>query len=184
MRQFLKPHPDSRPTAVTQVEVDVARPRADQLVISYIVVGNLRDVLIPPTTAPARSDELWRHTCFEAFVSASVGTVYYELNFAPSTQWAAYRFRSYRSSISAVMDIGGLVIKVQSSPDCYTLQATIELDRLSRLPRIGGLRLGLSAVIEEADRSTSYWALAHPPGKPDFHHPDCFVQALEPAAQS
>jgi hypothetical protein len=37
--------------------------------------------------------------------------------------------------------------------------------------------LGLSAVLEEQDGTKSYWALAHPPGgKPDFHHPDCFVR--------
>jgi hypothetical protein len=36
-------------------------------------------------------------------------------------------------------------------------------------------RLGLSAIIEEASGRRSYWALAHPPGKPDFHHPDSFA---------
>jgi hypothetical protein len=36
-------------------------------------------------------------------------------------------------------------------------------------------RLGLSAIIEEASGQRSYWALAHPPGKPDFHHPDSFA---------
>lgn len=35
--------------------------------------------------------------------------------------------------------------------------------------------LGMSAVIEEVDGTKSFWALAHPPGKPDFHHPDCFT---------
>ena len=40
------------------------------------------------------------------------------------------------------------------------------------------LRLGLSAVIEETDGTKSYWALAHPPGKPDFHHKDCFALTL------
>lgn len=184
MRQLLKLHPDSRSTAVTQIEVDIARPYANRLAISYIVVGKLRDVLMPPITVSARSDELWRHTCFEAFISASVDAVYYELNFAPSTKWAAYRFSSYRRGISAAIEIGTPFIEVQSSADCYTLQATIELDRLWGLPRIGGLHLGLSAVIEEADHSMSYWALAHPPGKPDFHHPDCFVQGLEPATKS
>lgn len=38
----------------------------------------------------------------------------------------------------------------------------------------------ISAVIEEADGTKSYWALAHPPGEPDFHHPDCFVLDLPP----
>jgi hypothetical protein len=45
------------------------------------------------------------------------------------------------------------------------------------------LTLGLSAVIEEKDGTKSYWALAHPPGKPDFHHKDCFALTL-PAPSS
>ena len=36
-------------------------------------------------------------------------------------------------------------------------------------------QMGLSAVLEETDGTKSYWALAHPPGAPDFHHPDCFA---------
>ena len=35
--------------------------------------------------------------------------------------------------------------------------------------------LGLSAILEEEDGTISYWALAHPPGRPDFHHPDCLA---------
>jgi hypothetical protein len=42
--------------------------------------------------------------------------------------------------------------------------------------------MGLSAIIEESDGTKSFWALAHPPGKPDFHHPDCFTLEL-PAAE-
>jgi hypothetical protein len=36
-------------------------------------------------------------------------------------------------------------------------------------------RFGLAAVIEETSGRRSFWALAHPPGKPDFHHADCFT---------
>jgi hypothetical protein len=39
-------------------------------------------------------------------------------------------------------------------------------------------RAGVSAVIEEADGTKSYWALAHPPGEPDFHDPESFVLSL------
>ena len=39
-------------------------------------------------------------------------------------------------------------------------------------------RLGLSAVIEALNGEKSYWALAHPPEKPDFHHPDSFTLDL------
>ena len=41
-----------------------------------------------------------------------------------------------------------------------------------------GARIALSAVIEEVDGTKSYWALRHPPGAPDFHHPDCFALEL------
>jgi hypothetical protein len=54
------------------------------------------------------------------------------------------------------------------------------LDRLSRLPRNVLWRLGLSALIEETSGRKSYWALAHPPGKPDFHHADCFAHEFLP----
>ncbi len=45
------------------------------------------------------------------------------------------------------------------------------------------LHLALSAVIEEKEGTKSYWALKHPPGKPDFHHPDCFALTLPATAQ-
>jgi len=56
-------------------------------------------------------------------------------------------------------------IAVQSNPDRFTLEAALELEELTDLPRNASLRLGLSAVIEETSGHKSYWALAHPPGK-------------------
>ena len=64
-------------------------------------------------------------------------------------------------------------------PTNYALNAHLEDDGCVADRR---WRLGLSAVIEEADGTKSYWALAHPPGSPDFHHADCFVVEL-PAAE-
>ena len=183
MRQLLTLHPDSRCFAATHVEVGVARPRADSLVLSYIVTGKMSEVRIPPAIAAARSDELWRHTCFEAFVGTSSGTAYYEFNFAPSTQWAAYRFNGYRSGMCVAGEISAPPIEVRSSSDSYTLQASLELDRLSGLSRKASWRLGLSALIEDRSGRKSYWALAHPPGKPDFHHTDCFAHEFCPVEQ-
>jgi hypothetical protein len=184
MRQLLKPHPNSGRFAAVEIEVGVARSRVGSLMLSYTVTGNLSGVRIPPVAKPARSDELWRYTCFEAFVRASSGIEYYELNFAPSTQWAAYRFSGYRSGLCEATEIGAPQIEVQSTPDCYTLQASFDPDRLSGLPRKDLWRLGLSAVIEDASGSKSYWALAHPPGEPDFHHADCFAYEFSPAVPS
>ena len=116
-------------------------------------------------------------------VRAASGAEYYEFNFAPSTQWAAYRFTGYRSGMGVASEITEIQIETQSRPDCYTLQTSLELDRLSDLPRKALWRLGLSALIEDTGGHKSYWALAHPPGKPDFHHADCFAHEFSPAVQ-
>jgi hypothetical protein len=184
MRQVLRLHPDSHGSAAAHIEVEVARPRAAALVLSYIVTGKMTDVRIPPVMAEARTDELWRHTCFEAFIHASPGDEYYEFNFAPSTQWAAYRFSSYRSGMRVAAEFGTPPIEVRSSSDRYMLETSLDLGRLTDLPHEALWRLGLSAVIEDTSGRMSYWALAHPPGKPDFHHADCFTLEFSPAVQS
>jgi hypothetical protein len=184
MRHSLLPHPDSRCSAAAQIEVEFSRPRADSLVVAYIVTGKMSDIHMPPLMRPGRSDELWRHTCFEAFVRAQSGGEYYEFNFSPSTQWAAYRFSSYRTGMCMATEIDAIPIEVGSSPERYTLQTSLDLDCLPGLPVSAPWHLGLSAVIEETGGRKSYWASAHPPGKPDFHHADCFVHELSPAVPS
>ena len=160
--------------------MEVARRRGGGIVFSYFVTGRTGDLRIPPITSATRADELWRTTCFEAFVRTSASSGYYEFNFAPSTQWAAYEFSGYRSGMRAATDIGAPRIEVQTSPELFTLRASLALDQLSSLPREARWRLGLSALIEETSGRRSYWALAHPPGKPDFHHADCFAQEFSP----
>jgi hypothetical protein len=178
MLQALRRHPDSLCFAATHIEVEVARPRAGSLVLCYVVTGKIGDLRLPPVMEAARADELWQRTCFEAFVCASTSAAYYEFNFAPSTQWAAYRFESYRSGMRVATEISAPRIDVQSGPECYTLQVRLELDQLSGLLRDTKWRLGLSALIEDTSGRRSYWALAHPPGKADFHHSDCFAHEL------
>ena len=169
MRYTLWLHPDSLCAAPTKIEADIARPHPGSLILSYVVSGRISDLLMPPVVAAARTDELWQHTCFEAFVRPSTGPGYYEFNFSPSTQWAAYQFSGYRSGMRVATEIGAPRIEVRSSAESYTLQASLELDPLA------SWRLSLSAVLEETNGRKSYWALAHPPGKADFHHSDCFT---------
>ena len=181
MRQALKLHPDSLCFATTHIEVDVARPRAGSLVLYYFVTGKISDLRIPSVIPAGHADELWRHTCFEAFICGSRGDGYYEFNFAPSTQWAAYRFSSYRSGMRVATEISAPRIEVQSGSESYTLQASLDLDRASSLPHDAVWHLGLSAVLEETSGRKSYWAFAHPPGKPDFHHSVCFAHEISAA---
>jgi hypothetical protein len=180
MRQQLRPHSDSQSVAVKSINVEIACPRAGSLELSYIVTGQISSIRMPPAAANTRSDGLWRRTCFEAFVQASPDAGYYELNFSPSGQWAAYQFSGYRNGVRIADEITGVSIKVRSSPDSYTLQASLEF---TGLPRDHSWRLGLSAVIEDANGGMSYWALMHPTGKPDFHHADGFVCEFSPTVR-
>ena len=151
--------------------MDVARLGASRLVLRYVVTGTIADLAMPVPIAPSRADDLWRHTCFEAFVCPAPGEAYYEFNFAPSTQWAAYGFDGYRKGMRVAAEIGAPRFEVISTPERYTLQAVLELSA----PAGARWRVGLTAVIEEGSGRLSYWALAHPPGKPDFHCADCFT---------
>lgn len=138
--------------------------------------GRIADLNLPPIETGGRADGLWRHSCFEAFVAVPLRAGYLEFNFAPSTRWAVYAFDGYRSGMRVAVEVAAPQIAVQVAPDRYVLQATVDLP----VPSRDSWRLGLSAVIEDAGGAISYFALAHPPGKPDFHHPDCFACELPP----
>lgn len=177
MRTSLILHPDSRCSAVARLDVEVNQSRDGGLVLHYVVTGAIGDLLLPPLAMPARADGLWRHTCFEAFVRALPGQAYDELNLAPSTAWAAYHFDRYREGMRISHEIETPRLQVNVSAGRFELHAA-----LAWFPPVNGpRRLGLSAVIEETNGTKSYWALAHPPGPPDFHHSDCFALDL-PAA--
>jgi hypothetical protein len=178
MRLRLKRHSDTLCEAVSGIEVEVARTSAGRLVLDFFVTGSMDDLVLPPVMARSRADELWQHTCFEAFVRAGSNDAYCEFNLSPSTQWAAYAFDGYRSGMRAAGEVAEPRIEGRSSNAGYELRAALELGALANT---SVWRVGLSAVIEETNGRISYWALAHPPGRADFHHSDCFALEL-PAA--
>jgi hypothetical protein len=170
MRHSLKLHPHSRCEAVASLTVDVALEAPGRLLLHYHLIGSLDDLRLPPPSLAERRDRLWEHSCFEAFLRGGAGPAYYEFNFAPSTHWAAYRLQDYRTGA------GPAALDPQIGIRCS--HRDLELRAAFELPAEAGVELGLSAVIEEANRRKSYWALKHPPGEPDFHHKDCFAAQL------
>jgi hypothetical protein len=169
VRRLLTAHPEFPSQAVCGIEIEIARPSPGVLSLTYILTGDMSAVVLPPPAPPRRTDELWRATCFEAFLRPDAGEAYAEFNFAPSTQWAAYRFAGYRGGM-APLDIAPLEI------DVLTAAKSVEL-RVS-IPAAASARLAISAIIEETSGHKSYWALAHPPGRPDFHHAAGFAYEL------
>ena len=173
----LTPHPDTPCDAITRIEVEVSRAAYAGLALHFIVTGDIAALRLPPRQVePARADELWKTTCFEAFIRTDQDDGYVEINLSPSSLWAAYYFDGYREGMAmadAVLLLGQMV--QQASAERYELLGRLQLGEFAPdLP----WRLGLSAVIEETSGAKSYWALAHAPGKPDFHHPDAFALDL------
>lgn len=174
----LRCHPDTVTAAVKSIEVLVSQPRAGVLALRFSLIGELAEIRIPPLRPPQRSDRLWELSCFEVFIRAGQGSAYREFNFSPSGEWAMYRFSTYRQRLPVPANIPPPELTRHDNDDSVEITAEIDLHSLA-LTEAKPLSLGLSAVIEESSGALSYWALQHPPGKPDFHHADCFALELD-----
>jgi hypothetical protein len=104
------------------------------------------------------------------------GEGYIELNFSPSSQYAAYRFDGYRRGMRE--EPAEVEIWIDAGETWLALEAAVRCDALA-----AGSSLALSAVIKEHD-ATSYWALGHPDGAPDFHDRACFQALLADIAHT
>jgi hypothetical protein len=162
------------PAGLRGISVRVARPTPAQLLLDYELRGDLARLRIPDAVPGATphgpTDGLWRHTCMELFVSHGAPGPYLEFNLAPSGQWAAYRFSGYRAAMAPLTGIRPPRIELRTQADQLLLSADVALPA-----HCGpGLRLGLTAVVEDATGLLSYWALSHDGERPDFHRADSF----------
>jgi hypothetical protein len=172
-------HPDSDGACVCEIEAQVGWTSADRLSLSYCLRGDTSRIRIPALRPARRADGLWRHTCFEAFIAVKKMPEYYEFNFSPSGEWAAYYFREYRDGAPFPNEDIAPNIIARLEADRLALDAVVPVDRIKRLRQNLGLCLGLCAVIEENNGEVSYWALKHPLGRPDFHRGDGFTLEIE-----
>lgn len=124
--------------------------------------GRLSGIVLPPAATPTRCDNLWQTTCFEIFWQPLGGTAYREFNLSPSGQWAAYDFDSFRDGMRDA-PVGAIAIACTHDDAGLVLRASISAD----LPLPA--QVALNAVVEHRNGGKQYWALAFPPGKPEFH---------------
>ena len=171
----LSAHPAHPPSAIRAVEARVGIADGGWLRLRWRVEG-AAGLVLPRFAGRGRADGLWRTTCFELFCRRSSGEEYAEINLSPSECWAAYDFTGYRAGMAERPMDRAPVITPRRGGAVLILDAALRLGDLPPLP----WELGLSAVLEEEGGALSYWALAHPSGRPDFHHPDCFARSLEP----
>jgi hypothetical protein len=167
-------HPDTPGRAVSGIKAFTYFASGD-LVITYVITGEIDRLRVPHRKIPRQSRNLWQHSCCEAFIAMGRSPGYYELNFSPSGEWAAYEFRAYRDGHPLENEKLEPGVSLRRQQNVLELTASVRLDHLAGVPKDGSFRLGLAAVIEENDGALSYWALRHPRRKPDFHAQDNFL---------
>lgn len=170
-------HPTTPCSSLKEVGVGITLLPTDAIEFQLTLTGHIGKLRIPENSVPRRADNLWQHTCFEAFIAMPRSEGYFEFNFAPSGEWAIYQFDSYRNGMTAT-NAQPPTIRTHRSASNWVVDVNVDLGACADLKNYVELRLALSAVIEENDGALSYWALAHPSGKPDFHHPDNFAFTL------
>ena len=177
MQLNLVPHP-ANPPGIRELKVWASIDHAASLAavattnIWFGVGAPVDRFIVPLSEEPHRADELWKTTCFEAFLRPLGEERYREWNFAPSGDWAAYEFSAYRDGMVPAEIDADPYIRMEDNFTWWALGATIAV------PADTNWQLGLCAVLEEKDGTKSYWALAHPGEKPDFHDPGCFAAHL------
>jgi hypothetical protein len=165
-------HPDCPPRGVKGVRVRWYMARGNRFLLRWLVNGV--DALdLPGFAGKGRADDLWRETCFELFLQDQTSARYAEFNFSPSGRWAAYLFGSYRAERTDLEPVHPPEITSDRGQFLYTFNAMIDG---TLLEGVGGA--SVTAVIAEKDGTRSFWAPAHPPGRPDFHDPACFAVKL------
>lgn len=178
----LLPHPTATDALADTIAGDLTRTR-DTLTIRYSIAGDIARLRVPPAHAARFADELWRHTCCELFIARRGDAAYHECNFSPSRAWAAYAFARTRERAADAQQLALAALEpaitVGHTPSALELSASVRLAALAPAYTSAALRIGLSTVIEGRDGALSYWALAHPCPRPDFHHPDAFVLELD-----
>lgn len=128
------------------------------------------------------------------------GGAYREFNFSPCGRWAAYAFAAERQRAAQQPAWPAPRLACTAHPRAHAAppprQAAPPPGTPPAAPPIthwqldawlpaawlppGPWQLGLSAVIEAADGSLSYWALRHPAPQPDFHARSGWTATLPP----
>jgi hypothetical protein len=174
---ILHSHPASPCSAVETLSV-TTQILADGLHLRFELAATMSALRIPAAAQPGFANELWKHTCFEAFISADESPGYREFNFSPSAQWAAYAFTDCRQRDTRWQPAQALTISTQLTAHSLTLDATIPNVLIPDVASI--LHIGLTVVVETSDGTLSYWSLAHTSERPDFHQRAAFTLRLAP----
>jgi hypothetical protein len=168
-------HPASPCPIALEIVASAEFAEDNQLCLRYLLTGDLAAIRFPSPQAASAADNLWQHSCCEAFIGAMGDTAYREFNFSPSSQWTAYRFNDYR--------VRDEHFQAPAFPQITCQQDDSRCELIALLPPLllpddSDLQLSLTAVIEFKSGDKTYWALSHDAAQPDFHLRASFALTL------
>lgn len=154
----------------------------NRLALYYTLCGDLNQILLPPPAAqPGRRQELWKATCFEFFLARKDQPSYWEFNLSPSGDWNVYRMDAYRrTGFREEGRISQLQLETQKEKDAFTLAIAVDLSPI--VSTAENLEVSITAIVQTAGGTETYWALTHAGPQADFHLRQSFI--LELAGQT
>ncbi len=158
------------------IEADLTM-KASLITIQFQLDANFISVLGLPSASRLwtaedipRKDELWKTTCFEAFLKPKASACYYEFNFSLGPAWNAYEFTGYRKPQPPSVSHAFALQSLSWNAEKKFLSAQLENKTAFR-----EFDVSLTSVIEDSNHHIHYWAVTHAAGEPDFHSPGSFT---------
>ena len=176
----LLPHAASPALLGVSLEADAQR-MTHGLRLRYTLRAPQHLLQLPAPASPGFADQLWQHTCLEAFVAMPDSPHYREFNFSPSGQFAEYHFSDER--VRAEASPSPATPQLQWSITDHGLELVAEV-ALGGIASTQELLIGLTAVLEDHQGQVGHWSLHHAKDRPDFHDRRGWTLRLPPFSTS
>jgi len=136
------------------------------LLLSFVLSGVSDNYLFDTKNHAKRADELWKATCFEAFIKNPNSKEYWELNIAPSGAWNFYYFSDYKKDMQEERRV--LTPKVLFKQKRDEVYVNVEMNFTEKLFDGRG-EFNLALILLNVEGKREFFTLNPKEGVADFH---------------
>lgn len=126
-----------------------------------------------PSSQPQRRNELWKSTCFEAFIQPKGAKTYWEINLSPEGHWNVYSFDDYRTPSPPKEASKWKLVEFQLKNSSLLGRFRADFGTAKKF------QAGLCCIIDMPKGEKTYWAIQHSKDKPDYHNNKNFILERE-----
>ena len=153
-----------------QVNADISLIQ-NTLYLKYIISGNISKIKLAPTK---QSNDLWKNTCFELFLSNKNISEYLEFNWSPNGQCNTYKFNDYREKANQdIYERSDFIVKKENNNIIFESKILLNKYNPYIYLDINNLLMGMSVIIET--NTLDYWSNQHLHNRPDFHNKNSYL---------